>query len=92
VDRLIETVLKSRYMQPPHEKPAFNYVTDIFAKWRGSSLYFCVTYACPGPNAISPSFEHRFARLNNAGGKRFHLAYMRYTEQWYTLHTGLTLA
>jgi hypothetical protein len=91
-DRLIASVLKPRYVQPPPDKPTFNYVTDIFAKWRGSSLYFYAKYACPGPDAISPSFEERFARLEYAGDKRFHLAYMRHTEQWETLHAGLTLA
>ena len=41
----------------------FNHVTDITLKWHGSTLFLVAVYACPGPNAISPSFEDRFANV-----------------------------
>ena len=53
----VEAVLKPKFIQPPPKKPRFNYVIDMAAKWHGSSLYFVSTYACPGPTAISPTFE-----------------------------------
>jgi len=67
--KLVEDVLKPRYVKPPPKKPQFNYITDVWTKWLGSTLYFGTTYACPGPNAISPSFESRFARMEHLGGE-----------------------
>ncbi|MDB5307849.1 MAG: hypothetical protein JWO38_2051 [Gemmataceae bacterium] len=49
------------------------------------------TYACPGPNAISPSFETNFARLEHIGGGRFDLAFLRHTGRWWPLLSGATL-
>lgn len=88
---LIETVLKPQHVQPPPKDRDWNYITDIFTKWHGSYFYFCSTYACPSPNAIAPSFESKFARLEHIGGGRFNLAYMRHTEQWWELHQGLSV-
>ncbi len=52
---------------------------------------FCSTYACPGPNAISPSFESKFARMEYVGNSRFNLSFLRHTGKWVELFTGLTL-
>ena len=90
-NELIETVLKPRYIQPPPENPQFNYIVDIYGKWYHSAFYFCATYCVPGPNAIVPSFEAKFARMQYAGNQRFHLSYMRYTEQWVELYTDQTV-
>jgi len=89
--QFVEKVLKPRYVEPPPEDTDFNYVTDVTLKWHGSSLFFIKVFACPGPNALSPSFESRFARLRHAGGGRFDLAFMRYTGQWVELYQGLTV-
>jgi hypothetical protein len=75
-NELIDTLLKPNYLQPPPETPQFNYIIDIFGKWYRSYFYFCSTYCCPGPNAISPTFEVRFTRLHYAGNGRFNLAHM----------------
>lgn len=88
---LVEKVLKPKYVAPPPENPQWNYVVDIGLTWFRSYLYFCATYACPGPNALSPSFEVRFARMEYFGGGRFALAYMRYTGQWVELYPDLSL-
>jgi hypothetical protein len=87
---LVEKVLKPRSVEPPPKDDRFNYITDITLKWHGSSLYFVAVYACPGPNALSPSFEARFARMKFAGGGLFDLAFMRHTGQWVELYQGLT--
>ena len=88
--KLVKDVLKPRYVQPPPNDARFNYITDVWIKWVGSTLYFGATYACPGPNAISPSFETRFARLEHVGGGRFTLSYMRHNDKWFRLPGILT--
>ncbi len=90
-NELIEAVLKPQHIQPPPENPQFNYIVDIYGKWYHSYFYLCATYACPGPNAITPSFEAKFARLEYAGGSRFDLAFMRYTGQWVTIGYDLSV-
>ncbi len=56
---LIDKVLKPKHVQPPPAEAQFNYVTDIQAKWYRNYFYFVSIYACPGPNALSPTFESR---------------------------------
>jgi hypothetical protein len=82
---------KPRYIKEPPKDGRFNYIIDLYTKWHGKSLYFCATYACPGPTAISPSFESRFSRLEYTGGRRFNMAYMRHTGKWVTVAFGQTL-
>ena len=65
--KLVEK-LKPKYVKPPPKKPQFNYITDVWIKWIGGTLYFGTTYACPFPDAISPSFEAKFARMEHVGG------------------------
>jgi hypothetical protein len=88
---LIDKVLKPKHIQPPPEDPGFNYVIDLGTKWHGRYFYFVAAYACTGPNAISPTFETNFARLEHVGGGRFNLSYMRHTGKWHELFDGLTL-
>jgi hypothetical protein len=89
--KLVETVLKPKFIQPPPKKPRFNYITDVAAKWHGSSLYFVSTYACPGPTAISPTFEAKFARVEFVGKNKFNLSFMRHTGKWVVLYESLSL-
>jgi hypothetical protein len=89
-NQLVETHLKPAYIKPPPADQRWNYIIDIFTKWHGSFFYFCSTYACPGPNALSPTFESRFARMEYVGSDRFNLAYMRHTEKWWEVAQGLT--
>jgi hypothetical protein len=89
-NRLVEEVLKPRYVVPPPAEPQWNYKIDIYTTWFRGYLYFCATYACPGPNALSPTFETRFARMEYAGEERFHLAFMRYTGEWIEVYRDFT--
>lgn len=91
VQELIDKELKPKHVKPPPEDARFNYVTDITMKWHGSTLFLVSVYACPGPNAISPSFEARFARLRPAAGGKYDLSFMRHTGQWVELFQGQTL-
>jgi hypothetical protein len=78
---LIEKVLKPRYIRPPEKDDPSNYITEIGAKWYRNYFYFFTTYACPDPNALSPTFEWKFARLEPLGDGKFALYAMRYTEK-----------
>jgi hypothetical protein len=88
---LIENVLKPKHVELPPTGHQLNYVTDIRIKWLGSKCYFISVYACPGPNARSPSFERKFARMQYVGDGKFNLAFMRHTGQWVELYEGLTV-
>lgn len=88
---LIESFLKPNYIKPPMEDMNFSYVVDIYAKCYRSYFHFCAKYASPGPYAISPFFETKFARMEYMGNSLFNLSYMRHTEQWFKLFTDLSI-
>lgn len=92
---LVDTVLTPRYVREPPTEPQWNYIVGLSTRWYRSSLSFCATSCCPGPcpgpNALSPSFEQRFARMEFAGDHRFHLAFMRHTGAWVVLYYDLSL-
>ena len=90
-NELIETELKPKHIKPPPTDNDWNYLVDIFGKWYRNYFYFCSTYNCPSPNAISPSFEDKFARLEYVGKDSFNIAYMRHTGKWWEIFQGLTL-
>jgi hypothetical protein len=87
---LIESVLKPNHIKPALKNERFNYIVDIYTKWYRNYFYFCAKYRCPGPNAISPFFEAKFARLEYVGNGCFNLSYMRYTGQWWEIYTELS--
>jgi len=88
---LVETVLKPRYVKPKPKKPRFNYIIDVGIKWLGSKLFFIATYACPGPTAISPTFESKFAKMEFVGNQKFNLSFMRHNGKWVELFSRLSL-
>ena len=80
---LIENVLKPRYVLPPEKGEQGNYIIDIGAKWFRNYFYFSMTYACPSPDALSPTFEWMLARMEPLGDGTFALYGMRYTgKEW----------
>ena len=90
-NELVETYLKPTYIKPPPRDQRWNYIIDLFTKWHRSFFYFCSTYACPGPNALSPTFESRFARMEYVGNAKFALSFMRHTGQWVELYDALAV-
>ena len=90
-DKLIEVVIKHQHVKPAPTTNDFNYIADIDCKWYRNYFYFCATYNCPGPNAIFPSFEIKFARMEYVADNQFNLAYMRHTEQWHEVFQDLSL-
>lgn len=91
VNELIETALSPKYVKPPPKNPKFNYVTGLSTKWYGRHFYLVAAYACPFPDAQSPTFEVNFARMEHTASGRFKLAYLRHTGKWHELFHGLTL-
>ena len=88
---LIENVLKPKHVLPPPKDGRFNYIIDIGAKWYRNYFYFFSTYACPGPNALSPTFESKFAKMEYLGNARFALYFMRHTGEWVGLYDALSV-
>ena len=88
---LIENVLKPRHVRPPAKDERFNDIIDIGAKWYRNYFYFFSTYACPGPNALAPTFETNFARMEYLGNATFALYFMRHTGEWVGLYDALTV-
>ncbi len=89
---LIETVLKPLHVKPPSGEERSNYISDIKAQWYRGYFYFSSTYACPGPNALFPTFEHKFARIEHLGGGKFALYFMRHTgKEWVGIFDDLTV-
>ncbi len=90
-DEIIDNTLKPKHIKPPPSDNDFNYLVDIYSKWYQNYFYFCTKYNCPGPNAISPSFETKFARMEYIGNEKFNISYMRHTGQWYEIHQELSM-
>jgi hypothetical protein len=88
---LIEKVLRPRHVKPFQENERFNHIIDIGTKWYRSFFYFFSTYACPGPNAPSPTFESKFARMEYLGDGTFALYFMRHTGEWVGLYDALSV-
>jgi hypothetical protein len=88
---LIDEDLKPKHLKPPPTDGRFNYIADLYGRWYRQYFYFCARYNCPGPDAISPYFEAKFARLEYTAGGCFNLAYMRYTGQWIEVFQDLSL-
>jgi len=88
---LIENVLKPKHIIPQKSDIEFNYVSDIGTKWYRKYFYFFSTYTCPSPNALSPSFESKFARMEYLGGGRFSLSFNRHNGEWVKLYASLTI-
>ena len=90
-DEFVESVLKPRSIDPDPHEDHFNYLVDIYTKWYSNYLHFYAKYRCPGPNAIEPFFETKFARMEYVGRDRFNLSYMRYTGKWWEIYPDMSL-
>jgi hypothetical protein len=81
----------AEFVKPPPEDLQFNYLIGVWCKWYRNYFYLGGTYASPGPNALSPTFEAWFSRLEYVGDRHFNLAYMRHTGQWWEVFRDLPL-
>ena len=90
-DQWVDEVLKPKHIKPPPEHPRINYLVDIYTRWYRHYFYILGKYCCPSPNAISPDFEVKFARLEYIDLDRFSLSYFRHTGQWHEVYQRLSL-
>lgn len=90
-DEIIEHIIKPKHIKSPPTDSDFNYLVDVYTKWYRNYFYFCAKYNSLGPNAISPSFETKFARMEYIGNDQFNLAYMRHTGEWWEIYQELSL-
>ena len=88
---LIDNVLKPKNVLPPPVEGQSNYIIDIGSKWYRNYFYFFSTYACPSPNALSPTFEAKFARMESLGDGKFALYFMRHTGEWVGIYDSLSV-
>jgi hypothetical protein len=88
---LIEKVLKPKHVLPPKSDEPYNYISDIGAKWNRNYFYFMATYTCPAPNALAPTFETKFARMEYTGDGKFALYFMRHTGAWSGIYDALSV-
>jgi hypothetical protein len=90
-ERIIETILKPKYIKEKPKDYEYNYLVNIFSKWYSNYFYFCSRYNCPGPHAISPSFDAKFARMEYQLNGNFIISYMRHTDQWQEVRYDLSM-
>lgn len=82
IDAFAEKRVKELKKNLPKPRKDYNYATDVYGKWRGARFYLIVVYACPGRNALSPSFEHKLARLECVGDGKYSLYALRHNGDW----------
>ncbi len=90
-DKYIGSILKPKHVIKVPKDHKYNYLSDIYSKWHGRFFYICGVFSCPDPNALSPSFDAKIARFEFVADKRFDVAYMRHTGQWYLLYEDIDI-
>jgi hypothetical protein len=90
-DQFLESYLKPTFLRPPPTDPTWNYIVEIFNKWHQRFFFFCSKYRCVHEECISEFFESRFTRLEYVGNRKFNVAYMRHTGQWWEILEELSL-
>src|ERR1700688_3010011 len=61
-EKFITEFYRHKFIKPAPKDYEINHVVDFRAAFSGSYLRFYAKYACPGSHALSPFFEHPFAR------------------------------
>jgi len=72
-EKFIAEFYRHKFIKPAPKDYELNHVVDFRAGFSGSYLRFYAKYACPGSHALSPFFEHPFARLGCFGRDRWNL-------------------
>ena len=90
-DMMIETVLKPMHVKPKELNSNWNYITDICCKWHGAYFYFYAIYASDHEDAISPTFESKFARIEYIGENQVGISFMRHTGTFIELQHDISM-
>ena len=89
-EAFIRDVLKPRFL--PEIRPTeWNYVVDIRGAWAGGRYRFMQRYRSGMEHNRGEEFDAPFARIDRMGPDRYDIYWMRHTERWWRLHTGVTL-
>ena len=97
VTRLVEELIETKFSRAIEvnaeaaKRHGFNYVVDIYARWRGRYFYLCAKYRNPRPDAAEEHFEVQTTRMEYLAGDRFNLAYMRHTGRWCEVYQALAV-
>jgi hypothetical protein len=89
-DEFVESVLQPKHVKPPPAE-MYNYIVDIYTRWRGNQLSFCAKYRSQRSDDPDPFFETRFARMEYLGRDRFALSFLRHNREWIEPYSDLTL-
>jgi hypothetical protein len=81
-EKFIAEFYRHKFIKPTPKNYKFNHVVDFQAAFSRSYLRFFAKYACPGSHALSPFFEHPFARLGCFGRDRWNLWARRHNDEW----------
>ena len=92
-EKFIAEFYRHKFIKPAPKDYELNHVVDFRAAFSGSYLRFYAKYACPGSHALSPFFEHPFARLGCFARDRWNLWARRHNDEWICIENQLqTLA
>ncbi|MCH7535585.1 MAG: hypothetical protein IH948_07555 [Bacteroidetes bacterium] len=93
VENLCQPIVEEFKKQCVKDDPdkRFNYLVDVYTKWRGNYLYFCEKFKSESPDRIADEFESKFVRLECIGKDKFNFSYFRHTGRWSLVATDLTL-
>ena len=81
---------KQQYIKENPDK-RYNYLTDVYTKWRRNYLYFCQKFKTESPESIVPEFEENFVRLEYVESDSFNFSYFRHTGAWFLVASNLSL-
>ncbi len=81
---------KDEYI-PENPDKTFNYLFDVYLKWRGNNLYFCSKYRSEAPNRLVNEFEEQFLRFQFHEKDSIVFSYMRHTGRWHVIGVDMTL-
>ena len=84
-------LLRQKHINPANNKEGFNYIVDIYSKWYRSYFYLCSKYETNSNDAIYPSYEVKFARMEYVDNHKFNLSYMRHTGKWQEIYQDLSV-
>jgi hypothetical protein len=91
VQKIIDTVIKPKYIKPLPKDPKFNWLIDVSTKWHGSFFYLVKKFYCPFKNRLSEEFECNEIRLQYLSNGNYSVSYMRHTGQWWPLSDNVPL-
>ena len=92
-DALAESFFVPRFVKSAPDAASFNFVSDIYARWRTSFFTFGAVWSRvdEATGVVAPVFEAPFARLEYTGEDHYSLAYMRHTGKFWEIYQDLSL-